>query len=93
MDHPNILKLIDVFENKAQVYIVTDLARGGTLEDALKKLEGPLPFLSAKVLFRQIVEGVRYIHEKGNIYLEIVGFMHRDLKPSNIIFLKPLHLK
>lgn len=62
-----------------------ELARGGTLETALKRLEEPLPFLTVKVIFRQIVEAVRHMHEKG--------FMHRDLKPSNILLKKPMALK
>ncbi|CAD8126526.1 unnamed protein product [Paramecium sonneborni] len=85
LEHPSILKIHDHFENRAQSYIVMDLARGGTLEQGLKKLEEPLPFLTVKVIFRQIVEAIKYIHQQG--------FMHRDLKPSNILLKKPMNLK
>ena len=58
--------------------MIIDLARGGSLEYALKVLNGPVPFLSAKVIFRQIVDGLNGLHEKN--------IMHRDLKPDNILF-------
>lgn len=46
-------------------------------------LENPREQLSEKMvfyIFRQIVEGLKYIHSKGII--------HRDLKPSNIFLNK-----
>jgi polo-like kinase 4 len=52
LDHPSLLKFYDHFENKAQRYMMIELARGGTLETALKRLEEPLPFLTVKVIFR-----------------------------------------
>ncbi|CAD8083042.1 unnamed protein product [Paramecium sonneborni] len=85
MNHQNILKLYDVFENKAQIYLITQLCRGGNLEQAIKKLEEPLPFLTVKVIFRQIVEGIKYMHD--------IGLMHRDIKPGNILFRQPVSLK
>lgn len=85
MNHPNLINLQDVFENKAQIYIIMDLARGGSLEYSLKVLNAPVPFLSAKVIFRQIVEGVAYMHENN--------IMHRDLKPGNILFREFVPLK
>lgn len=92
LNHPNLLKLYDIFENKAQVYLIIDLARGGSLESSLRKLEGPMPFLAAKVLFLQIVEGVKAMHDQGTLTV-ITGYMHRDLKPSNILFRQPMALK
>ncbi|CAD8090260.1 unnamed protein product [Paramecium sonneborni] len=85
LNHPNLINLHEVYENKAQIYLIIDLARGGSLEYALKVLNGPVPFLSAKVIFRQIVEGLNGLHEKN--------IMHRDLKPDNILFREFVPLK
>ncbi|CAD8190803.1 unnamed protein product [Paramecium octaurelia] len=85
LDHPSLLKCYDHFENRAQCYISMDWARGGTLEQGLSKLEEPLPFLTVKVIFRQIVEAIKYMHSRG--------YMHRDLKPSNILLKRPMPLK
>jgi calcium/calmodulin-dependent protein kinase I len=52
LKHPNLINLHEIFENKAQTYLIIDLARGGNLETALKTLNGPVPFLAAKVIFR-----------------------------------------
>lgn len=78
LNHPNLINLHEVYENKAQIYLILDLAKGGTLEYSLKVLNAPVPFLSAKVIFKQIVEAVNYMHENN--------IMHRDLKPDNILF-------
>ncbi|CAD8171191.1 unnamed protein product [Paramecium pentaurelia] len=85
MNHQNILKFYDVFENKAQIYLITQLCRGGNLEQGIKKLEEPLPFQTVKVNFRQIVKGIKYIDD--------IGLMHRDIKPGNILFRKSVSLK
>ena len=37
MDHPNILKLYEVFQDDAQYYVVTELCKGGELFDEIIK--------------------------------------------------------
>ncbi|CAI2174692.1 5568_t:CDS:2 [Funneliformis geosporum] len=77
VNHPNIVKLHDLYESKEGVYIITDLASGGELFNQLL-LKGSYTEQDAANLVKQILEGVAYLHDH-----EIV---HRDLKPENLLF-------
>ena len=77
IDHPNIVPVYDYSQVDGQYFNAMGLMTGGSLIDHLKK-KGPLDPNSALIVFKQILEGVRFIHEK-----EII---HRDLKPANILF-------
>lgn len=77
LDHPNIIKVYEFFEDKKFFYIVMELAHGGELFD---KIQNVHHFSERKAadIFHQILSGVNYLH-KNNI-------VHRDLKPENILF-------
>lgn len=81
LDHPNIIKLQDVFFGKRSVYIVTDLCRGGELFELLNsgKNQG-FVFREdrASKLMRDMLSAVHYLHERGVV--------HRDLKLENFLF-------
>eukprot|EP00929_Paragymnodinium_shiwhaense_P106664 TRINITY_DN7225_c0_g1_i2.p1 TRINITY_DN7225_c0_g1~~TRINITY_DN7225_c0_g1_i2.p1 ORF type:complete len:580 (+),score=138.36 TRINITY_DN7225_c0_g1_i2:69-1808(+) len=81
LDHPNILKMIEYFEDDTTVFIVTDLAQGGDLHAFMKMLDSR--HLSERDVhvaraFRQLMEGVAYCHRRK--------IMHRDLKMENCLF-------
>lgn len=72
--HPNIVKLIEVHEDKTHMYLVMELLSGGEL------LRRPRPFSEqqASKIMRQLASAVLFMHSKGVV--------HRDLKPENIVF-------
>uniref|UniRef100_A0A8C1KCG2 non-specific serine/threonine protein kinase n=1 Tax=Cyprinus carpio TaxID=7962 RepID=A0A8C1KCG2_CYPCA len=75
--HPNIITLKDVYDNGKQVYLVTELMRGGELLDRILKQK----FFSereASAVLHTITKTVEYLHCQGVV--------HRDLKPSNILY-------
>ncbi|CAK0901681.1 unnamed protein product [Prorocentrum cordatum] len=78
LDHPNICKLYEVFEDAAALYMVMDMCEGGELFDRIvdEELHGEA---QAADLFRQIAGALRYCHETH-------GIMHRDIKPENVLF-------
>ncbi len=78
MSHINIIKIHKFFTYNQKFYIVMDYARGGELSSLLSSKKH-FSEDYAKKIFRQIYNGVFYIHSKSII--------HRDLKPNNILFL------
>ena len=74
--HPNIVSLFTFFREQNTYFMILEYAQGITLKQLIKK-NGPIPEQRALKIFRQILEGVSFAHNKGII--------HRDLKPSNIM--------
>ena len=76
VSHPNILKLIDVYESERHLYVVLEYAEHGELFDYLV-MKRNLEEQQAFEFFRQIVLAIEYLH--------VHGICHRDLKPENIL--------
>ncbi|EXJ78734.1 CAMK/CAMKL/GIN4 protein kinase [Capronia coronata CBS 617.96] len=76
IEHPNIINLYDIWENRGELYLVLEYVAGGELFDYVSS-NGALPEEEAARLYRQIIAGLSYCH----------GFniCHRDLKPENIL--------
>ncbi|KAL1970344.1 hypothetical protein VTN77DRAFT_5504 [Rasamsonia byssochlamydoides] len=76
IEHPNVINLYDVWENRGELYLVLEYVEGGELFDYVST-HGPLPEEEAVRLFRQIISGLAYCHR--------FNICHRDLKPENIL--------
>ncbi|KAI3455030.1 hypothetical protein Pfo_011693, partial [Paulownia fortunei] len=75
--HPSIVELKEVVvDDCGRVFVVMDY-----LQNDLKRFmdvrKKPLTLIEVKCLMKQLLEGVKFLHENG--------VMHRDLKPSNIL--------
>lgn len=79
LDHPNIIKLYEVYKSSDWVYLVTELCEGGELFDYILDNK-PLSEHDSAKLFHQMVSAVLYWH-KNCIW-------HRDLKPDNFMMSK-----
>ena len=82
-DHPNIIKLIEIYEDKRVIDLVMEECLGGTLFDRLlKKMEDDDETFSEKeaaIIFKQLISAIHYCHSQG--------IAHRDLKMENVLFL------
>ncbi|XP_018614684.1 death-associated protein kinase 1 [Scleropages formosus] len=78
IQHPNVITLHDVFENKNEVILILELVAGGELFDFLAEKES-LTEEEATEFLKQILNGVLYLHSKQ--------IAHFDLKPENIMLL------
>ena len=80
--HPSILTLHDVIwsETTKECFLVTELAKGGTLANALQ-MRGRLEESVAREVMLQVLEGLAFMHR--------LGLAHRDLKMENIFLLEP----
>jgi len=77
MDHPNIIKLFESFEDHKNIYLVMELCSGGELFDRIID-SGHFTEVQAAILMQQIFRAMYYMHENS--------VCHRDLKPENFLF-------
>ena len=78
MDHPNIVRVIDIFEEHQTVYYVMQYLEGCSLEDKVSR-GGPLDVNDARQYIFQVASAVAYLHDRN--------VCHYDVKPSNIMLL------
>eukprot|EP00927_Polykrikos_kofoidii_P008326 TRINITY_DN13455_c0_g1_i1.p1 TRINITY_DN13455_c0_g1~~TRINITY_DN13455_c0_g1_i1.p1 ORF type:complete len:932 (-),score=187.23 TRINITY_DN13455_c0_g1_i1:327-3122(-) len=76
VDHPNVIKLYEIYEDKKNIYLVMELCWGGELLDRVVKHEC-LSEQQTHHVMMQIFRAVYYLH--SNL------IMHRDLKPQNVL--------
>ncbi|KAJ8258824.1 hypothetical protein COCON_G00178360 [Conger conger] len=76
LNHPHIINIYEVFENKHKIVIVMEYASRGDLYDYICEQQ-KLSEHEARHFFRQIVSAVHYCHRNG--------IVHRDLKLENIL--------
>lgn len=78
MDHPNLLKAEDSFYHGSFFCIVTKYAPFGNLASIVKdRYSNGMPESEARIVMRQLLEAVGYLHSKG--------IWHRDIKPNNAL--------
>mmetsp|Transcript_19183 Transcript_19183/g.35037 ORF Transcript_19183/g.35037 Transcript_19183/m.35037 type:complete len:484 (-) Transcript_19183:373-1824(-) len=76
LDHPNILRLFELFEDEKRFYIVTEALRGRELfEEILRR--GSFNENDTASIMHQLLSAVNYLHQNK--------IAHRDLKPENIL--------
>ena len=76
LNHPHIVRVIDVFEENGTAYYVMEYASGGSLASKVKR-EGFLPEAEATRYIRQVADALDYIHQRK--------MSHLDVKPANIM--------
>lgn len=74
LNHPNILSIFDIGEERGSPYIVSELLEGETLRDKLRS--GSIQTRKAVDYALQTTRGLAAAHDKG--------IVHRDLKPENL---------
>ena len=84
LDHPNIIKLYEIYENDNYIYLVMELCTGGELFDRIiQKTEQGKQFTEKEVanIFQQMMSAINYCHSNK--------IVHRDLKPENLLLATP----
>jgi calcium-dependent protein kinase len=76
VDHPNIIRIFEYFEDEKKLYIIMEKCEGGELYSQLLKLNSFNENQAANIL-RQLLSAVVYLHERS--------IVHRDIKPENIL--------
>ena len=77
--HPNIVILLDVFEDDEKVYLVIELMNDGELFDRIcNYFPNGYSEQESSILIKKCLEAVQYLHS--------MDIIHRDLKPENLLF-------
>jgi len=76
LNHPNILKLFEVYEDASSFYLVLELVQGKELFDKIVE-RGQYSEKDAAHIVRQILSAVSYLHQHD--------IAHRALKPENLL--------
>ena len=76
LDHPNVLKVYEYFEDQKNFYIVMEFCEGGDIFDKIDRCGKVTEKYAAKVM-KYLLIGINYLHSKQVV--------HRDIKPENIL--------
>lgn len=79
LDHDNIIKIYETFEDARDIWIVMELCKGGELFDRIKNQPtGNYTEKDAAAVLAQMATGIKYLHDNS--------IAHCDLKPDNFLF-------
>ena len=94
LKHENIVNLIEVLGCKSkvpilyilneQIFMVLEYVPNGELFDYILK-NNRLSEEEARKFFRQLITGIKYIHDQN--------ICHRDIKPENLLLDKDMNIK
>ena len=76
LDHPNIIKVLEVFEENGTAYYVMEYINGGSLSSLIAN-GGQLSEAATLLYTRKIADALKYIHS--------VNMNHLDIKPANVL--------
>lgn len=79
LNHPNIVRILDVFEENGTAYYVMDYIEGESLGDMVKR-RGAIPEAEALGYVKDAASALEYIHSKN--------INHLDIKPGNLVLRK-----
>jgi len=77
LDHPNICKILETYENGRVVWVVMEFCEGGEVFDRIMD-RGRIEERLAAHIAHQVAKALKYAHSRG--------IAHRDLKPENVCF-------
>lgn len=76
LNHPNVVQMKEMFEDKSTIYIVMELVAGGELFTRIARKKVFSEYATYHIT-KQLLTTVKYLHD--------VGIVHRDIKPENIL--------
>jgi len=80
LDHPNVVKLFEIYDEPKKMMLVMELVTGGELFDRIVS-KGSYTEKDAAEVMKTLCQALSYMHAKKVV--------HRDLKPENILYSDP----
>ena len=85
VDHPNIVKYYETYDETKYIYLCMELCTGGELFEKVTKRKKPFSEYEAAEVMRDLLKALQHCHSQCII--------HRDIKPENLVFDKNGYLK
>jgi len=76
LDHPNIVRIYDFFEEKHFIVLILEYCVQGSLQDKIER-EGPLGIEKTIFIGKQLINALEYLHHRS--------IAHHDIKPQNVL--------
>ena len=76
LNHPNLLKLYEIYESAEYIYLILESLEGGELMTRIIE-KGTYDEYTISLLLKKMLEALEYMHSKKII--------HRDIKPENLL--------
>ena len=80
LDHPNIVKIFELYISESKYYLITEYCAGGSLYSLINENNGPFTEIQTSYIMNQLLSAVNYCHK--------MKIIHRDIKPENILISK-----
>ncbi|KAL4489468.1 hypothetical protein ABPG72_002764 [Tetrahymena utriculariae] len=77
LDHPNIIKFYEVYQDEMFFYICMEYCAGGELLERITKKK-VFSEKEASIIIEKIFSAINHMHSRGVV--------HRDIKPENVLF-------
>ena len=78
VDHPNVVKILEYFENKNSTFIIMELIEGQPLVEYILSHLKELTQKKIAVILFQLMSALNYLHS--------MGIVHRDIKSDNLMY-------
>ena len=76
IDHPNIIRFFEIFEEPTRTFVVMEQCKGGELFEQILKSQHFSESQAAQIM-KELFSCLSYLHERNII--------HRDIKPENVL--------
>ena len=84
LDHPNIVKYYETYEDSKYLYLVMEYCPGGELFEKIAE-KSTFSEREASIIMYDIMLAIRHCHE--------LNIAHRDIKPENLMYGQDGHIK
>ena len=88
IDHPNVVRPLDVVARKGEILLVMEYVHGETLRRLMRgalTARMPVPVEVAVAVMTGVLEGLHHAHEARHKQGALLGIVHRDVTPENIV--------
>ena len=77
LDHPNILKIFEFYQQEKYFYLITEYCENGDLFDKIQSVDGPFHEYTAACIIYQLLSAIYYCNS--------MSILHRDIKAESIL--------